>query len=74
MSRLRGRVYATPRTTKALIIIIFSLIVVGSVFSLLTFPRALAATIVSDNFKTIHSTQPSGALACSAASPTRAWA
>ncbi len=50
MSRLRGRVYATPRTTKALIIIIFSLIVVGSVFSLLTFPRALAATIVSDNF------------------------
>src|SRR4026209_1996460 len=50
MSRLRGRVYATPRTTKALIIIIFSLIVVGSVFSLLTFPRALAVTIVSDNF------------------------
>ena len=50
MSRLRGRVYATPRTTKALIIIIFALIVAGSVFSLLTFPRALAATIVSDNF------------------------
>ena len=50
MSRLRGRVYATPRTTKALIIIVFSLIVVGSAFSLLTFPHALAATIVSDNF------------------------
>src|SRR5678815_170021 len=50
MSRLRGRVYATPRTTKATIIIIFSLIVAGLVFSLLTFPRALAATIVSDDF------------------------
>src|ERR1044072_9078873 len=50
MSRLYGRVYAIPTTTKALIVIIFSLIVIVSVSSLLTVPRALAAPIVSDNF------------------------
>src|SRR5262245_39626234 len=48
MSRLYGRVYATH--TKALIVIIFSLIVIVSVCTLLTSPRALAAPIVSDNF------------------------
>jgi IPT/TIG domain len=36
--------------TKALIGIIFSLIVVGSICTLFTFPRALAAPIVSDDF------------------------
>jgi len=50
MSRLKGRVYAIPTTTKALIVIIFSLLVIVSITNLLTFPRALAAPIVSDNF------------------------
>lgn len=35
-------------TTKALIVIVLALIV-GSIFTLLTFPRALAATILSEN-------------------------
>src|SRR4029079_13612919 len=51
MSGLRGRVYATRTiTTKMLIGIAFSLTVVGLICSLLNFPRALAAPIVSDDF------------------------
>src|SRR5829696_740304 len=37
-------------SAKALIVVIFSLIVVGSICTLLTFPRALASPIVSDDF------------------------
>ncbi|HKY43050.1 MAG TPA: IPT/TIG domain-containing protein [Pyrinomonadaceae bacterium] len=49
MSRPQGRVFSSRRiTTKALVI--FSLIAVGSICTLLFFPRALAAPIVSDNF------------------------
>src|SRR5919106_3982744 len=49
MSGPHGRVFSSRTiTTKALVI--FSLIVVGSICTLLTFPRALAAPIVSDNF------------------------
>lgn len=51
MSRLRGRVYATRSfTTKTLIGISFSLLVLVSICSLLNFPRALAAAILSDDF------------------------
>ena len=51
MSGLRGRVYATRTiTTKMLIGISFSLIVVVLICTLLNFPRALAATILSDDF------------------------
>ena len=46
-----GRVFASHTiTTRALIGIIFSLIVVGLICTLLTFPPALAAPIVSDDF------------------------
>ena len=49
MSRPRGRVFASHTiTTKALIV--FSLIVVATICTLLIFPRALAAPLVSDNF------------------------
>ena len=49
MSAQRGRVFASHTiTTKALIV--FSLIVVASICTLLIFPGALAAPIVSDNF------------------------
>src|SRR5262245_65592116 len=51
MSGLRGRVYATHRiTTKTLIGITFSLIVVVLICTLLDFPHAFAAPIVSDDF------------------------
>jgi IPT/TIG domain len=51
MSGPRGRIFVSHRIiTKALIGILASLIVVGSICALLTFPRALAAPIVSDNF------------------------
>jgi len=51
MSGLRGRVYATRTiTTKILIGITFSLTVVGLICSLLNFPRALAASILADDF------------------------
>jgi len=51
MSGLRGRLYATRTiTTKMLIGITFSLTVVGLICSLLNFPRALAAAILSDDF------------------------
>src|ERR1044072_3999989 len=51
MSGLRGRPYA-PRsfTTKTLIGISFSLIVLVLICTLLNFPRALAAAILSDDF------------------------
>src|SRR6188474_2761440 len=49
MSAPRGRVFASHTiTTKALIV--FSLIVVATICTLLIFPRALAAPLVSDNF------------------------
>jgi len=51
MSGLRGRVYATRTiTTKTLIAIILSLIAVVTICTLFTFPHALAAPIVSDDF------------------------
>src|ERR1044071_2309399 len=51
MSGLRGRLYATRSfTTKTLIGISFSLIVLVLICTLLNFPRALAATILSDDF------------------------
>src|SRR6185436_12968589 len=51
MSGLRGRLYATRTiTTKILIGIAFSLTVVGLICSLLNFPRALAASILADDF------------------------
>ena len=51
MSEQRRRVFASyPITTKVLIAMILSLIVVVSICTLLTFPHALAATIVSDDF------------------------
>jgi len=51
MSGLRGSLYATRTfTTKTLIGISFSLIVAVLLCTLLNFPRALAAPIVSDNF------------------------
>ena len=51
MSGPHGRVFASHTiTTKTLIVMIFSLIVVGSICTLLIFPRALAAPIVSDDF------------------------
>jgi hypothetical protein len=51
MTRLRGRAYANRTiTTKMLIGITFSLTVVGLICSLLDFPRALAAAILSDDF------------------------
>jgi len=51
MSRLRGRLYATRSiTTKTLIGITFSLIVMVLIGTLLNFPRALAAAILSDDF------------------------
>jgi hypothetical protein len=51
MSGLRGRSFASHTiTTKALIVTIFSLIVVGSICTLLTIPAALASPIVSDDF------------------------
>ena len=49
LSRGRGFTSYTIRT-KTIIGIILSLIVVGSICTLLTFPRALAAPIVSDDF------------------------
>src|SRR5215204_1727647 len=50
MSAPRPRVFNSYKiTTKALIAIILALIV-GSISTLLTFPRALAAPIVSDDF------------------------
>ena len=46
----RGRAFVSHSiTTKALIAIVLSLIV-GMILSLFTFPRALASTLVSDNF------------------------
>src|SRR5918996_612161 len=49
MSGPHGRVFSSRTiTTKALVV--FSLIVVGSICALLIFPRALAAPIVSDDF------------------------
>ena len=51
MSAPRGRVFVSHTSkTKALTAIVFSLIVVGVICTLLTFPHALAAVIVSDNF------------------------
>src|ERR1044072_7955674 len=51
MSILRSRAFAShPIKNKALITIIFSLVVAALLCTLLTFPRALAAVIVSDNF------------------------
>jgi hypothetical protein len=51
MSGLRRRIFVSHTIkTKALIGIIFSLIVVGLICALFTFPSALAAPIVSDNF------------------------
>src|ERR1044072_3671451 len=51
MSGLRGRILASHTiTTFVLVGIIFSLIVVGSFYTRLTFPPALAASIVSDDF------------------------
>ena len=51
MSGPHGRVFASHSiTTKTLVVMIFSLIVVGSICTLLIFHRALAAPIVSDNF------------------------
>ena len=51
MSGPRRRVLNSPTIkTKTLVSITFSLIVVVSLCTLLTFPRAFAATIVSDDF------------------------
>jgi len=51
MSRLRGRVFTSRTfTTRTFIGITLTLIGVASICMLLTFPRALAAPIVSDNF------------------------
>src|SRR5262245_9541784 len=51
MSGPRRRVFASHTiATRVLIAITFSLVVVGLICSLLTFPPALAATIVSDDF------------------------
>lgn len=51
MIRLRGRAFATRRiTTKSLIGLTFSLIAIGLICTLVTFPGALAAPIVSDDF------------------------
>ena len=51
MSGPRRRVLNSPTIkTKTLVSITFSLIVVASLCTLLTFPRAFAATIVSDDF------------------------
>jgi hypothetical protein len=50
MSGPRVRVYSHPRKTKSRNVIILSLILVGSICTLLTFPHALAAPIVSDDF------------------------
>src|ERR1044071_4545615 len=51
MSGLKGRVYASHTSKiRVLIGVIFSLIVVASICTLLTFPYALAASIVSDDF------------------------
>lgn len=51
MLGLRGRLYATRSiTTKTLIAITFSLIVLVLICTQLNFPRALAATILSDDF------------------------
>src|ERR1044072_4770951 len=51
MSGLRRRIFASHTIiTKVLIVIVFSLIVAGAICTLLNFPRALAAPIVSDNF------------------------
>jgi hypothetical protein len=51
MLRLRGRLYATRSiTTKTLIGISFSLLVLVLISTQLNFPRALAAAILSDDF------------------------
>jgi hypothetical protein len=51
MSGLRGEAFASRTlTARTLIGLTLSLIVVGSILTLLTFPRALAAPIVSDDF------------------------
>ena len=51
MSGLRGRIYASHTfKIRILVGVIFSLIVVGSICTLFTFPNALAASIVSDDF------------------------
>ena len=50
MTRPRSRVFSHTITTRNLIGIIFCLVLVGSICTLLIFPRALAAPIVSDNF------------------------
>ncbi len=51
MSGPHGRVFFSHTIkTKTLVAIIFSLIVVGTICTLLTFPSALAAPIVSDDF------------------------
>src|ERR1044072_1886599 len=51
MSGLRGRIFASHTiTTRALIGIVFSLILIGSICSRLTFNPALAAWIVSSAF------------------------
>ncbi len=49
MSDLHGRGF-TSLTVTTKLFIVFSLIVVGSICALLTFPRTLAAPIVSDDF------------------------
>ena len=51
MSLLRCKAFSSRSiTTKTLITVAFCLIVVGAICTLLNFPRALAAPIVSDNF------------------------
>src|ERR1044071_3589589 len=51
MSGLKGRVYASHTSKIRLLIgVVLSLVVVGSVCTLVTFPPALAASIVSDDF------------------------
>ena len=51
MSGLRGRALASHTITLRILIgIVLSLIVVASICTVLTFPRALAASIVSDDF------------------------
>lgn len=50
MSGLRRRGFTSPTFTTKTLIGIFALLLVGSICTLLKFPRALAATIVSDDF------------------------
>lgn len=51
MSGPQGRIFASrTNTTRTLIGLTISLLIVGAICTLLKFPRALAAVIVSDNF------------------------